>query len=110
MKGVFANCSKIADDLPEALSATDEEQMKIIFMFCSHKYEECKMNAIHQFHDQIKNDQSFDQSHDKHNPEEWKKHREEKIVIICSLFNCKIFHEFLYLFMKACAKKALGLS
>jgi uncharacterized protein YqeY len=89
MKGVFANCSKIADDLPEALRATDEERMKTIFMFCSHKFEECKMNAIHQFHDQ---------SHDKHNPEEWKKRREEKIVIIRSLFKCQIFHEYLYLF------------
>jgi hypothetical protein len=98
MKGVFANCSKISDDLPEALKTTDEEQMKIIFMFCSRKFEECKMDAIHQFHNQMKNEQSFDQSQDKQNPEEWKKRREEKIVIICLLFKCKIFYEFLYLF------------
>jgi hypothetical protein len=87
MKGVFANCSKIADDLPEALRTTDEEKMKIIYMLCSQKYDECKMNSMKQIHEQMKNDQSSDHCHD-HNPEEWKKRYEDKIVI--NLFNLQM--------------------
>jgi len=93
MKGVFANCSKIADDLPEALKTTDEKQMKIIYMLCSQKYDECKMNSMKQIHEQMKNDQSSDHSHDR-NPEECKKRQEDKIVIICSLFKCKYLMNF----------------
>jgi hypothetical protein len=85
MKGVFANCSRIADDLPEALRTTDEKQMKIIYMLCSQKYEECKMNSMKQIREQMKNDQSSDHSPDS---EEWKKRYEDKIVI--NLFNLQI--------------------
>jgi hypothetical protein len=87
MKEVFANCSKIADDLPEALKTTDEKQMKIIYMLCSQKYNECKMNLMKQIHEQMKNDQSSDHSH-VHNPDERKKRFEDKIVI--NLFNLQI--------------------
>jgi hypothetical protein len=59
----------------------------------------------------MKNDQSFDQSNDKHDSEEWKKRHEEKIVIIYLIVKCRKFHQFFFSFyLKACGKKALGLS
>jgi hypothetical protein len=92
-KEVYSNCSQIADDVPEALRTTDEEQMKIIFTFCSQKYEECEINAMHQWYEQWKKEHRGDHSQDQsgdhtrgqngdnsHNREEWKKRDEERIV------------------------------
>jgi hypothetical protein len=74
MKGVFANCSKVADDIPAALNTTNEDQMKVIFSMCSPKFDDCKLNAFKQFQEQMKND--------KPNEAEIKKKNDEKTVTI----------------------------
>jgi hypothetical protein len=74
MKGVFANCSTVADDIPAALKTTNEDQMKVIYYLCSPKFEDCKQNALKQFQEQMKND--------KPNEEEIKKKNDEKTVTI----------------------------
>lgn len=101
MKQIVANCSAIADDVPEALKTSNEEEMQIIFMFCSQKFQECRRNLWKKLREQWKNnqsgdhsgDQSADKNGDQQNPEERKKHHgggrkhfSETIVIIHSIF------------------------
>jgi hypothetical protein len=74
MKGVFANCSKVADDIPAALKTTNEDQMKVIFLSCSPKFDACKLNAFKQFQEQMKID--------KPNEEEIKKKNDDFTVTI----------------------------
>ncbi len=67
MKGVFANCSKVADDIPAALKTTNEDQMKVIYLLCSPKYEDCKLNAFKQIQEQMKNDKPNEEERKKKN-------------------------------------------
>jgi hypothetical protein len=42
MKGFIANCSKVADDVAAALKTINEEEMKVILMMFSKKFDDCK--------------------------------------------------------------------
>jgi hypothetical protein len=79
MKDLIANCSKVADDVPEALKSTNADQMILIYMMCSKKFKDCKQNGMIQLHEQMKNDKNAPTPPP---PEEMQKRLQEKLVYI----------------------------
>jgi hypothetical protein len=81
MKDMIANCSKVIDDVPDALKAVNNVDLLIlVYMMCSKKFKDCKHNAMAQFYEQMKNDKNGPPPP---KPEDMQKHMQEKLVLIC---------------------------